>query len=148
MLPRRRVPVREARRDKSTILLRNDERGRSGLGALPLSSDTKSSSSSNNIDRREGEVARGGTGNVGGARVDTNSSLSEVNLAMTSSNVFELVSLSKEDSEVAVITGIKGLSVEEEEVGRKLSLTALVLCCVLMALVCIVGGPDSSSIVS
>lgn len=148
MLPRRRVPVREARRDKSTILLRNDERDRSGLCALPLSSDAESSSSSNNIDRRKGDVARGGTDILGGAKVDTNSSLSELNFAMTSSNVFELVSDSKDDSEMVVITGMMELSVEEEDVGRKFSLRTLVLCGVLITSVCIVGGPDSSSIVS
>ena len=148
MLPRRRVPVREARRDRSTILLRNDERDRSGLGALPYSSDTESSSSSNNIDRRKGDVGGRGIGILRGARVDTNSSLSEANFAMTSSNACEFVLLSKEGSEIDKITGIKGLSVEEDEVGRRLSLRRFVLSCVLMGSGGVVGGPDSSSIVS
>ena len=133
VLPRRMVPVREARRDRSTILLRNDERDRRRLGVLPFSSETESSSSSNNIDRRKGDVAGGETGILGGARVDTNSSLSEANFAIISSNACEHVSLGKEDSGIEMITGIKGLSVEEDEVGRKLSLRMLVLSCVLMA---------------
>jgi hypothetical protein len=99
VLARRKVPVREAReearRDRSAILCRMDALGRKGLDGLArsgvglCSSGTLSSSSSGTVKSRTGVVDRGVRGMVGGAKVRTNSSLSEANFAMTSSNVVE-----------------------------------------------------------
>lgn len=152
VLLRRIVPGRDARRDKSAMTFRIDGFGRSGLGALsirPRSSNTRSSSSSNNVDSRKGDGARGGMEKLGGAKVDTNSSLSETNLAIRFSNAFDSDSTSEEKSETGAIAGIEGVSYEEvDEVGRNSSVI-LVICSVLMTSPLVVGDRgDSSFIVS
>src|SRR5271169_2351989 len=115
------VPVRDALREISTILLRREERGRRGLGDLtaPSSESSSSSSSSSNIDVRKGETDRGSDG---GARVDRKSSLSEENFAITCSKACD----SDSDSEVVVTStgggggGVGGidLPIVEDVVGR------------------------------
>src|SRR5277367_2131558 len=114
------VPVRDALREISTILLRREDRGRRGLGDRTApSSESSSSSSSSNNDVRNGETDRG---SEGGARVDKKSSLSDVNFAITCSKTCD----SDSDSEVVVTStgggggGVGGidLPIVEDVVGR------------------------------
>jgi len=101
VLLRLRVPVRDAFREISAILLRREERGRKGLGdrMAPSSESSSSSSSSRNTEFRIGDRGR-----EGGASVDRKSSRSEVNFAITCSNACDSVS----DSVVAVISTAGG----------------------------------------
>lgn len=140
VLPRLRVPVRDALREISAILLRREERGRKGLGdrAAP-SSASPSSSSSRNRESRRGDTDRG---REGGASVERKSSRSEVNFAITCSKACDSVSASV----VAVIStagrcagGIDFEPIVEEVAGR-LSW--------MMAVVVRVGTGLSSRIVS
>ena len=100
----------EARREISTNRLRIEARWRNGLVGLPsivgwCNSGTLSFSSSfENRDSRTGVVERGVRGLVGPPNVRRNSSLSEANLVMTSSNVVEFLWW----SECATESGVGG----------------------------------------
>jgi hypothetical protein len=84
---------------------------------------------------------------LGGTSVDRNSSLSDENFAMTSSNTLELVPVSKEMSETGVIAGFERPLVEDDVVGRFLSLITLIRRCVSIILCCFDVDVVSSIIV-
>lgn len=83
-------------------------------------SGTRSASSSSNgtVKSCTGVVKGGVRGKVGGARVKRNSSLSEANLAMTSSNAVEFPSWTELVSESGIIGAIEGKSKGEGTVGH------------------------------
>ena len=123
VLLRLRVPVREAFREISAILVRREERGRSGLGDLSApSSESSSSCSSSKTDPCNGEADRGSDG---GESVDRKSSRSVANFAITCSNACDSAS----ESEVAVISTVGGVGgidfapILEDVVGRVWGMT-------------------------
>lgn len=77
-----------------------------------------------------GVVAGGVMGILGGASVNKNSSLSEANLAMTSSNIPDPVPFSDKKSGKGAIRGIEGMSPSNvETVSRPSLITTLVRVC-------------------
>lgn len=100
VLARRIFPARDVRRDKSASLVRSVDLRRTELGAPSstwFSSDPRSSFTTCGDDCQVGGVGR--VRGACGASLDKNSSLSDVNLAMTSWNTSKLVSLSDGVSE-------------------------------------------------
>jgi len=80
----------------------------------------------------------------GGAKVNRNSSLSDANFAMISSNMPVPVPFSGVDSEIEAIGGIKGVSVEGGRGGSKITLFRWVSVKLLSLRVC--SGTISSAI--